>query len=177
MSSRNAFVRRSRGSAAGGGSLPTVPMTQYSRAHYLLIGLVLGGLWLLSGGRSLLFHTAQMLAVMSAMTGLQIVLRRRAGQVVPYVRLAVPKLALVGLAVGGEWLLALVTDRSNAIVAGSLVVLVAAVGPKLDHIAANRAAYRARSARGPEALGSPGMSNGMEPATRATFGITGTKED
>jgi hypothetical protein len=173
MSSKTTIARRRRGSAARSAGRPAAAMTQYSRAHYLLIGLALGGLWLLSGGRSLLFHAVQMLAVMSAITGVQIVLRRRAGQVVPYVRLAVPKLALVGLAVGGEWLFAQLTGRSNAIVAGSLVVLVAAVGPKLDHVAAKRAAYRARSARGPEALGSPGI----EPGTRATFGITGTKED
>jgi hypothetical protein len=146
--------------------------TQYKRSHYLLVGLALAGLWLLSGGKSLLFHAVQMLVVMSLLTGLQIVLRRRAGQVVPYVRLTIPKLALVGLAVGSGWVLSLVTSSSNAIVAAGLVVLVTAAGPRLDRVAANRA----RSARGAEPVASS-TSNGHEPIAHATFDITETRED
>ena len=112
---------------------------QYSHAHYLLIGLVLGGLWILNRDKSLLFHAAQMLVVMSFFTGVQIVLRRRAGEVLPYTRLVVPKLVLVALAVGAEWLLGSVTSRSNAIVAVGLVVLITALGPVLDRVAARRA--------------------------------------
>jgi hypothetical protein len=123
----------------------TAQTAQYSHAHYLLIGLVLGGLWILNRDKSLLFHAVQMLVVMSLFTGVQIVLRRRAREVLPYIRLVVPKLVLVALAVGAEWLLASVTSRSNAIVAVALVVLVTAVGPVLDRLAAKRAG----AARGP----------------------------
>jgi hypothetical protein len=123
---------------------------QYSHTHYLLIGLVLGGLWILNRDKSLLFHAVQMLVVMSLFTGVQIVLRRRAGEVLPYTRLVVPKLVLVALAVGAEWLLASATSRSNAIVAVGLVVLVTALGPVLDRLAAKRAT--AASAPGPAPL-------------------------
>jgi hypothetical protein len=118
---------------------------QYSHTHYLLIGLVLGGLWILNRDKSLLFHAVQMLVVMSLFTGIQIVLRRGAREVLPYTRLVVPKLVLVALALGAEWLLRSVTSRSNAIVAVGLVVLITAVGPVLDRVAAKRAA----AARGP----------------------------
>jgi hypothetical protein len=123
----------------------TPQTAQYSHTHYLLIGLVLGGLWILNRDKSLLFHAVQMLVVMSLFTGVQIVLRRRAREVLPYIRLVVPKLVLVALAVGAEWLLASVTSRSNAIVGVGLVVVVTAVGPVLDRVAAKRAA----AARGP----------------------------
>jgi hypothetical protein len=118
----------------------TAQTAQYSHTHYLLIGLVLGGLWILNRDKSLLFHAVQMLVVMSLFTGVQIVLRRRAREVLPYTRLVVPKLVLVALAVGAEWLLRSVTSRSNAIVAVGLVVLITAVGPVLDRLAARRAA-------------------------------------
>jgi len=151
----------------------TARTAEYSHTHYLTVGLALAGLWLLSRDRSLLFHAVQMLAVMSVLTGLQIVLRRRAREVVPYTRLVVAKLVLIALAVGFEWLLAPETSRSNAIVAAGLVVLVTALGPPLDRLAAKRA----RSASGPEPGPSPGAGNGREPGTRATFHITGTRED
>ena len=115
---------------------------EYSHTHYLIVGVALAGLWLLNRDKSLLFHAVQMLVVMSVLTGLQIVLRLRAGQVPPYTRLVVAKLVLVGLAVGFEWLLEPETSRSNAVVAGFLVVLVTALGPKLDRVAAKRAAAR-----------------------------------
>jgi cyanate permease len=50
---------------------------------------------------------------------------------------------LVALAVGTGWLLTRETSRSNAIVAAGLVVLITAVGPVLDRIAAKRAASKA----------------------------------
>jgi hypothetical protein len=49
------------------------------RGHYLIAGLAVGGLWLLNGDKSLLYHAVQMLIVMSVLTGLQIVLERRHG--------------------------------------------------------------------------------------------------
>jgi len=115
---------------------------QYSHTHYLVIGLALAGLWLLNRDKSLLFHAVQMLIVMGALTGLQIVLRHRAGIVPAYTRLIVAKLVLVGLAVAFEWLLEPETSRSNAVVAGFLVVLVTALGPRLDRLAADRATLR-----------------------------------
>jgi hypothetical protein len=124
----------------------TARTAQYSHTHYLIIGLVLGGLWILNRDKSLLFHAVQMLVVMSFFTGVQIVLRRHAGEVLPYIRLVVPKLVLVALAVGTEWLLRSLTSRSNAIVAVGLVVLITAVGPVLDRVAAKRA--RAAGGRG-----------------------------
>jgi hypothetical protein len=130
----------------------TARTAQYSHAHYLVIGLVLGGLWVLNRDKSLLFHAVQMLVVMSLFTGVQIVLRRRAGELLPYVRLVVPKLALVALAVGAEWLLASVTSRSNAIVAVGLVVVVTAVGPLLDRVAAKRARATGGPGRAPSHL-------------------------
>src|SRR5262245_15756151 len=143
----------------------TARTAEYSHTHYLTVGLALAGLWLLSRDRSLLFHAVQMLAVMSVLTGLQIVLRRRAGEVVPYTRLVVAKLVLIALAVGFEWLLAPETSRSNAIVAAFLVVLVTALGPKLDRVAA----HRARARRGADqTLPSPSPGS-REPGTRASF--------
>ena len=132
-------MKRSR---RAGGSGQTA---QYSHTHYLMIGVVLGGLWILNRDKSLLFHAAQMLVVMSLFTGVQIVLRRHAREALPYARLVVPKLVLVALAVGAEWLLESVTSRSNAIVAVALVAVVTALGPVLDRVAARRAA----TARGP----------------------------
>ena len=112
---------------------------QFSHRHYLLVGLALAGLWLLSRDKSLPFHAVQMLAVMGALTVLQIVLRLRVGEAPAYARLIVAKLVLVGLAVGGEWLLAPETSQSNTIIAIGLVVLVTVLGPVLDRLAANRA--------------------------------------
>jgi hypothetical protein len=105
---------------------------------------VLAGLWLLNRDKSLLFHAVQMLALMSVLTVLQIVLSPHAGEVPPYARLIVAKLVLVALAVGGEWLLAPETSRSNAIVAVGLVVLIAALGPALDRLAIRRATSTTR---------------------------------
>jgi len=122
----------------------TARATEYGHIHYLIVGLALAALWLISRDRSLLFHAVQMLAVMSVLTGLQIVLRLRAGERPAYTRLIVAKLVLVALAVGFEWLLAPETSRSNAIVAVFLVVLVTALGPPLDRLAANRARARTR---------------------------------
>jgi hypothetical protein len=152
----------------------TAQTAEYGHVHYLLVGLALAGLWLLSRDKSLLFHAVQVLAVMSVLTGLQIVLRLRAGQTPPYTRLIVAKLVLIALAVGGEWLLASVTSRSNAIVAVGLVVLITALGPVLDRLAASRA----RSRRGPDqTLPFPGTGASREPGTRATFDQPRTRED
>jgi len=116
-----------------------------ARIHYLVVGLAIGGLWLLNRDKSLLYHAVQMLAVMSVLTLLQIVLSRRAGEAPAYVRLIVAKLVLVALAVGAEWLLAPVTPRSNAIVAAGLVVVVTGLGPALDRLAANLNAPQRRA--------------------------------
>ena len=103
----------------------------------------MAGLWLLNGGKSLLYHAVRMLIVMTVLTGLQIVLDRRHGGTPAYVRLISAKLVLVAVAVGAEWLLAPVTSRSNTIVAAGLVVLITAAGPALDRLAARRAKARA----------------------------------
>src|SRR5215468_4673530 len=113
------------------------------RGHYLIAGLAVAGLWLLSGDKSLLFHAAQMLIVMSVLTGFQIVVDRRRGGTPAYVRLISAKLVLVAVAVGAEWLLAPVTSQSDIIVAAGLVVLITAAGPALDHLAARRAKAKA----------------------------------
>jgi hypothetical protein len=57
-------------------------MAQAAKAHaqYLIVGLAIGGLWLLNRDKSLLYHAVQMLAVMSVLTGLQIWFRRRPGR-------------------------------------------------------------------------------------------------
>jgi hypothetical protein len=77
----------------------------------------------------------------------QIALRRRGGGAPAspsayarlFGRLLSPKLALVAVGVGAEWLLAPMTPRSNAIVAGGLAVLVTALGPVVDRRATNQA--------------------------------------
>lgn len=115
------------------------PPPQYSHSHYLLVGLALAGLWLLNRDKSLLYHAMQMLAIMGALTALQIVLRLRAGIAPAYARLITAKLVLVALALAGEWLLAPATSRSNAIVATGLVILVTALGPVLDRLATHQA--------------------------------------
>jgi hypothetical protein len=71
---------------------------QQPRSHYLISGLAVGGLWLLNGDKSLLYHAVQMLAVMSVLTGLQIVIDRRHGGTPAYARLISAKLALVAVA-------------------------------------------------------------------------------
>jgi hypothetical protein len=127
------------------------------RGHYLIAGLAVGGLWLLNGDKSLLYHAVQMLIVMSVLTGLQIVLERRHGGTPAYVRLITAKLVLVAVAVGAQWLLAPVTSWSDTIVAAGLVGLIAAVGPALDRLAARRAKARtgARPDRADRSSGPP----------------------
>jgi hypothetical protein len=115
-------------------------------SHYLIAGLAVGGLWLLNAHKSLLYHAVQMLIVMSVLTTLQIALDRRHDRTPAYARLIGAKLALIVVAVGAGWLLAPVTSRSNTIVAVGLVVLIAAVGPVLDRLAARRA----KAATGPD---------------------------
>lgn len=114
-------------------------VAQYSHTHYLIVGVALAALWWFSRDLSLLYHALQMLGVMSVLTAVQIVLRRHVGEAVPYLRLIAAKLVLVALAVCSEWLLSPATDQSNAIVAAGLVVLVTALGPVLDRLAARRA--------------------------------------
>ena len=142
------------------------------RSHYLIAGLAVAGLWLLNGDKSLLYHAAQMLIVMSVLTGLQIVLDRRHGKTPAYIRLIGAKLVLVAVAVGAEWLLAPVTSRSNTIVAAGLVVLITAAGPALDRLAARRA--KAKAATRPDqahrSSGPPSAAPGPSPADSARFG-------
>ena len=103
-----------------------------TRMHYLIFGLGIGGLWLLNLNLPLLEHGLQMLAVMTALTVLQILLDRHRGKTPPYARLIVGKLTLLAVAVGAEWLLAPLTSHSNLIVAVGLAVLAATAGPRLE---------------------------------------------
>jgi hypothetical protein len=143
-----------------------------TRSPYLIAGLAVGGLWLLNGDKSLLYHAVQMLAVMSVLTVLQIVAGRHHGKTPAYVRLIGAKLVLVAVAVGAEWLLAPVTSRSNTIVAAGLVVLITAAGPALDRLAARRAKAKAAT-RSDQAHRSSGPSAGTSahsPADPTRFG-------
>jgi hypothetical protein len=144
----------------------TARAAKQPRTHYLIAGLAVGGLWLLNGDKSLLYHAVQMLAVMSALTGLQIVLDRRHGGTPPCARLIGAKLALIAVAVGAEWLLAPVTSLSNTIVAAGLAVLVTAAGPALDRVAGRRA--KAKAATGPDqarrSSGPPGEGISPQPS-------------
>lgn len=145
---------------------------QQPRGHYLIAGLAVAGLWLLNGDKSLLYHAVQMLAVMSVLTGLQIVAGRHHGKTPAYARLIGAKLALVAVAVGAQWLLAPVTSRSNTIIAIGLVVLITAAGPRLDRLAARRAKAKAAT-RSDQAHRSSGPSAGASahsPADPAGFG-------
>jgi len=150
----------------------TARAAKQPRSHYLIAGLAVGGLWLLNGDKSLLYHAVQMLIVMSVLTGLQIVIDRHHGGTPAYVRLISAKLVLVAVAVGAEWLLAPVTSRSNTIVAAGLVVLITAAGPALDRLAARRA--KAKAATGPDqgrrSSGSPAGASAPSPADPARFG-------
>jgi hypothetical protein len=145
------------------------------RSSYLITGLALGGLWLLNRDKSLLYHAVQMTALMSVLTAVQIVLGqvvlRRHGGGAPaspgayarlFGRLLSPKLALVAVGVGAEWLLAPMTARSNAIVAAGLAVLVTALGPVVDRGATNQAAPATGSDQVSLAPDSYGM--GIRPA-------------
>ena len=137
-----------------------------TRGHYLVVGLAIGGLWLLNRDKSLLYHAVQMLAVMSVLTVLQIVLRRRAGEAPTsprgYARLIGAKLGLVALAVGGQWLLTPVTSRSDAIVAAGLVVVVTALGPVLER----RGTQQASPATRPDQAGlGAGIGSAAGPVT------------
>ena len=122
-----------------------------TRSSYLILGLAVGGLWLLNRDKSLLYHAVQMTAIMTSLTVLQLVLQiviRRRGRGSPaspsayarFVGLSLGfKLMLVAVGVGAEWLLAPWTARSNAIVAAGLVVLVTALGPVVDRHATSQA--------------------------------------
>ena len=142
------------------------------RTRYLIAGLVVGGLWLLNGDKSLLYHAVQMLIVMSVLTGLQIVLDRRHGETPAYVRLISAKLVLVAVAVGAQWLLTPVTSESNTIVAAGLVVLVTAAGPALDRLAARRAKAKAaaRSEQDRRSSGPAAGASAHSPADPARLG-------
>jgi hypothetical protein len=150
----------------------TARAAKQPRSHYLIAGLAVGGLWLLNGDKSLLYHAVQMLIVMSVLTGLQIVIDRHHGGTPAYVRLISAKLVLVAMAVSAEWLLAPVTSRSNTIVAAGLVVLITAAGPALDRLAARRA--KAKAATGPDqarrSSGPPAGASTPSPADPARFG-------
>lgn len=107
-------------------------MSDRNRGRYLIVGLVMGGLWWFNRDQPLLGHALQMLAVMAVVTVLQIVLRRRRGQRVEYLRLIGTKLLLLGVAVGAQWLLTPILPRASLVVAGILPVLVAVLGPRLE---------------------------------------------
>jgi hypothetical protein len=153
-------------------SARTARAAKQPRSHYLITGLAVAGLWLLNGDKSLLYHAVQMLVVMSVLTGLQIVLERRHGGTPAYIRLISAKLVLVAVAVGAQWLLALVTSESSPIVAAGLVVLITAAGPPLDRLAARRA--KAKAARRPgqanRSSGSPAGASAHSPADPARLG-------
>ena len=140
--------------------------------RYLIAGLAVAGLWLLNEDKSLLYHAVQMLIVMSALTGLEIVIQRRHGGAPAYIRLISAKLVLIAVAVGAEWLLAPVTSQSNTVVAVGLVVLITGVGPALDRLAARRAKAKAatRSGRGHRSSGPPAGASARRPADPARFG-------
>ena len=150
----------------------TARAAKQPRSHYLIAGLAVAGLWLLNGDKSLLYHAVQMLIVMSVLTGLQIVIDRHRGGTPPYIRLISAKLVLVAVAVGAEWLLALVTSESNTIVAVGLVVLITAAGPALDRLAARRAKAKAaaRPGQARRSSGPPAPASAHSPAGPAKFG-------
>jgi len=127
------------------------------RIRYLIAGVAVAGLWLLNGGKSLLYDAVQMLIVMSVLTGLQIVRDRRRGETPPYVRLISAKAVLVAVAVGAAWLVAPPTSQSNIIASVGLVVLITTAGPALDRLAARRAKAKA-AARPDHAHGSTNPS-------------------
>src|SRR2546430_11646307 len=83
------------------------------RSHYLIAGLAVAGLWLLNGDKSVLYHAVQMLAVMSVLTGLQIVIDRHHGETPPHVRLISAQLVLVAVAVRAGLPLGPVTAQSH----------------------------------------------------------------
>jgi hypothetical protein len=153
-------------------SARTARVANQPHSHYLIAGLAVAGLWLLNGDKSLLYHAVQMLIVMSALTGLQIVLDRHHGKPPAYLRLISAKLVLVAVAVGAEWLLAPVTSSSNTIVAAGLVVLITAAGPALDRLAAHRANAKAatRADRVHRPAGLPAGASAHDPAGPARSG-------
>jgi hypothetical protein len=153
-------------------SARTARAANQPHSHYLIAGLAVAGLWLLNGDKSLLYHAVQMLIVMSALTGLQIVLDRHYGKPPAYLRLISAKLVLVAVAVGAEWLLAPVTSSSNTIVAAGLVVLITAAGPALDRLAARRAKAKAatRADRAHRPAGPPAWASAHDPAGPARSG-------
>ena len=142
------------------------------RSRYLTAGLVVGGLWLLNGDKSVLYHAVQMLIVMSVLTGLQIVIDRHHGNSPAYLRLISAKLVLVAVAAGAEWLLAPVTSESNTIVAAGLVILITAAGPALDRLAARRAEAKAatRADQAHRPAGPPAGASAHDPAGPARSG-------
>lgn len=107
-------------------------MSDRTRVRYLIVGLVMGVLWWLNRDQPLLTHALQMLGVMAVVTVLQILVRRRRGQRIEYLRLIGTKLLLLGVAVGAQWLLTPVLPRASLVVAGILPVLAAALGPRLE---------------------------------------------
>jgi hypothetical protein len=126
------------------------------RKQFLLLGVILGLLWYLNGGRPLWEHALRMLLIMVlVLIAVELLARRKHGpggrpRIAPG-RIIAAKLALLVLAIGVEWILSPWTTSADLIVATGLAAVVALAGPWLRPFFLSRM---------PGAAGAPFRPNG-----------------
>jgi hypothetical protein len=118
-------------------------VTRVIRLIYVAVGLVLGGVWLASGGQSLISHIWRDLAVLVVLLAiLRSRLRQRGNRpgapAMPQLSVGWvigAKLALLIVAAGVQWLLQRAgVSHAGLIVAAGLFVVVALAGPPAHHL-------------------------------------------
>lgn len=121
---------------------PTESNTR-ERVQYLVIGLVIGALWIVHSNEPLWEHAARTLAVLVAVPLLAAPVlawwRKRRGSTdarhISLVRFVAAKALLVGVALGVDVLLSLwLPGVADFIVAGGLFVAIAVLGPLYHHL-------------------------------------------
>ena len=122
---------------------PTTSPNTRERVQYLVIGLVIGALWIAHRNEPLWEHAARTLAVLVAVPILAAPLlawwRKRHGSAntrrVSLVRFVAAKALLVGVALGVDVLLSLwLPGVADFVVAGGLFVAIAVLGPLYHHL-------------------------------------------
>jgi hypothetical protein len=121
---------------------PTTTNTR-ERVQYLVIGLVIGTLWIVHRNEPVWEHAARTLVVLVAVPLLAAPVlawwRKRHGSAntrhVSLVRFVAAKALLVGVALGVDVLLSLwLPGVADVVVAGGLVVAIAVLGPLYHHL-------------------------------------------
>jgi hypothetical protein len=122
---------------------PTISPSTRERVQYLVIGLVIGALWIVHSNEPLWEHAARTLVVLVAVPLLAAPVlawwRKRHGLAdtrhVSLVRFVAAKALLVGVALGVDVLLSMwLPGVADFVVAGGLFVAIAVLGPLYHHL-------------------------------------------